>query len=123
MNFKLVPGIPGRGPKQSGSRAELLTAALHYLGSAGRCHVGGAVSRRGNIDGVIKRQGRSFRIPKGLECQAGKSGHLHVDNGESLKHLDGGEMRSVCTMDGCPGSNMAYGLEGQRPGAEGPRRR
>lgn len=108
MNFKLITGIPGRGPKQSGCRAEFLTAALHCLGSAGWCHVGGAVTRGwGGTSGVIKRQGRSFRILEGLECQAGESGHLHVDNRESLKDLDGGEMRSVWTMDDCPGSSMA----------------
>lgn len=67
------------------------------------------MSRGWDLNGVIQRQGKSGRIVKGLECQADEFGHLHVDNGESLKDLDGGEMRSICIMDDCPGSSMAYG--------------
>lgn len=33
--------------------------------------------------------------------------------------LEEGEIRSICVMDDCPGSSMAYGLDGQRLEAVG----
>lgn len=47
--------------------------------------LGELVSREWGINKIIQRQGRSFRILKGPECQADEFGHLQVDKGSHLR--------------------------------------
>lgn len=46
--------------------------------------LGELVSREWGINKIIQRQGRSFRILKGPECQADEFEHLQVDKGSHL---------------------------------------